>query len=244
VIISQCIAPKLPNTLDIEELNQRFDTCHPKNVLAWCVENFPTGLAQISAFNVNGMVTMQMLYKELQLPQSVPVLFLDTLHHFPETLELVRQATEIYNLNLKVYKVPDVDSREAFAERYGKALWDRDIDKFYQLTKIEPLERGLNELDTVAWITGRRQDQALTRKQMPIFEFDKKQRLKINPLANWTCKEVWNYVAEHNVIYNWLHDQGYSSIGDQPTTTPINEGEHERAGRWQGICKTECGIHI
>lgn len=242
--MSQCIAPKLPTTFDIEELNLRFGSSDPRNILAWCVKNFPTGLVQISAFNVNGMVTMHMLYKELQLPQPVPVLFLDTLHHFPETLELVRQATEIYNLNLKVYKVPDVDSREAFAERYGAALWDRDIDKFYQLTKIEPLERGLNELDTVAWITGRRRDQALTRKQMPIFEFDKKQRLKINPLANWTRKEVWSYVAEHNVIYNPLHDQGYSSIGDQPTTTPVNEGEHERAGRWRGMCKTECGIHI
>jgi phosphoadenosine phosphosulfate reductase len=243
--MSQSVAPKLPKlTFDLEELNLRFGCCHPRDVLTWCVENFPTGLVQSSAFNVNGMVIMHMLYQELRVAQPIPVLFLDTLHHFPETLELVRKATDAYNLNLKVYKVPDVDSREAFAERYGEALWDRDIDKFYQLTKIEPLERGLNELCTVAWITGRRRDQSLTRIQMPIFGLDKKQRLKINPLATWTRKEVWNYVAEHNVIYNPLYDQGYASIGDQPTTTPVNEGEDERAGRWRGISKSECGIHI
>jgi len=243
--MSQSVAPKLPKlTFDLEELNLRFGCCHPRDVLTWCVENFPTGLVQSSAFNVNGMVIMHMLDQELRVAQPIPVLFLDTLHHFPETLELVRKATDAYNLNLKVYKVPDVDSREAFAERYSEALWDKDIDKFYQLTKIEPLERGLNELRTVAWITGRRRDQSLTRIQMPIFGLDKKQRLKINPLATWTRKEVWNYVAEHNVIYNPLYDQGYASIGDQPTTTPVNEGEDERAGRWRGIGKSECGIHI
>ena len=187
--MSQCIAHNLPKpTFDLEELNLRFGCCHPTSVLVWCIENFPAGLVQSSAFNVNGMVIMHMLYRELQVAQPVPVLFLDTLHHFPQTLELVRKATEFYKLNLKVYKVPDVDSREAFAKRYGEALWDRDIDKFYQLTKIEPLERGLSELGTFAWITGRRRDQSLTRTQMPIFGVDKKQRLKVNPLANWTNK--------------------------------------------------------
>lgn len=243
--MSQCIAPKLPNLsfdFDIEELNLRFGCCHPRKVLAWCVENFPTGLVQSSAFNVNGMVIIHMLYRELRI-EPIPVLFLDTLHHFPETLELVRKATKVYNLNLKVYKVPNVDSRQAFANCYGEALWDTDTDKFYQLTKIEPLERGLKELGSAAWITGRRRDQSSTRSVTPIFELDKKQRLKINPLATWTSQDVWTYVVEHEVIYNPLHDQGYPSIGDQTTTTPVNEGEDERAGRWRGKGRTECGIH-
>lgn len=241
--MTQCFAPKLSTAaFDLEELNMRFSCCHPRNILAWCVENFPSGLVQTSAFNVNGMVIMHMLYQELQV-DTVPVLFLDTLHHFPETLALVRQAVEVYKLNLKIYKVPDVDSREAFADLYGEALWNTDIDKFYQLTKIEPLERGLRELGATAWITGRRRDQSLTRSNTPIFGFDKLERLKVNPLANWTYKDVWNYVANHNVIYNPLHDQGYPSIGDQTTTTPVKEGEHERAGRWRGKSRTECGIH-
>lgn len=240
-----CVAPKLPTLVfDLEELNQQFACCHPRNVLAWCIENFPTGLVQSSAFNVNGMVIMHILARELRVAPPVPVLFLDTLHHFPETLALVRKATEVYGLDLKVYKAADVDSQEAFAKRYGEALWDTDIDKFYQLTKIEPLERGLKELGAVAWITGRRRDQSRNRANTPIFELDRFGRLKINPLANWSYKEVWTYVVEHGVIYNPLHDQGYASIGDEPTTTPVREGEDERAGRWRGTGKTECGIHV
>ena len=145
---------------------------------------------------------------------------------------------------MKVYKILDVDSREAFAAKYGDKLWEKDIAKFHHLTKIEPLQRGLAELNTVAWITGRRRDQAVTRANMPIFEIDGNGRLKINPLANWTRKQTWGYVAEHGVIYNPLHDQGYPSIGDEPITTPVAEGEDERAGRWRGFGKTECGIHI
>lgn len=229
---------------NLDELNQKFETAHPRDILAWSVENIPTGLVQTSAFNVDDMVITDILYRELKPVTPVPVIFLDTLHHFPQTLELVSKAKEIYNLDLRVYKIPDINTREEFAARYGEALWDKDISQFHQLTKIEPLQRGLAELNTVAWITGRRRDQAVTRANMPIFELDKQQRLKINPLATWTRKETWNYVFAHNVIYNPLHDQGYPSIGDEPITTPVAEGEDERAGRWRGTGKTECGIHI
>lgn len=183
--MNQSVASKFSTlAVDLEELNQRFCGYHPNHVLAWCIENLQPGLVQTSAFNVNGMVIMYILYRVLRPPQPVPVLFLDTLHHFPETLALVRQAQAIYGLDLKVYKVPEVDSREAFAAHYGEALWETDIEKFHRLTKIEPLERGHQELRTVAWITGRRRDQSSARAQIPIFELDKKQRLKINPLAN------------------------------------------------------------
>lgn len=242
--MSQFVASENPIFFDLEELNQRFETAHPRDILAWCLENIPTGLVQSSAFNVNGMVIMHILYQELRPIQPIPVLFLDTLHHFPETLALVRKAQEVYALNLKVYKVPDVDSREAFAVRYGEALWDSDLDKFHQLTKIEPLERGFKELQAIAWITGRRRNQSSIRATTPIFQFDKKQRLKINPLATWTSEDVWAYVAEHDVIYNPLHDQGYLSIGDEPTTTPVSQGEDERAGRWRGKDRSECGMHV
>lgn len=229
---------------DLNELNQRFETAHPQEILAWCLENIPTGFVQTSAFNVDDVMITDILYRQLQPAQPVPVIFLDTLHHFPQTLELVAKAKELYNLNLKVYKTPEVDTREAFAARYGDALWDKDIEKFHHLTKIEPLNRGLDELNTIAWITGRRRDQAVTRAEMPIFELDKQQRLKVNPLATWTRKQTWDYVAEHHMIYNPLHDQGYPSIGDEPITTQVADGEDERAGRWRGSGKTECGIHI
>jgi phosphoadenosine phosphosulfate reductase len=238
--------PQAGNTanFDLDELNQRFETAHPQEILAWCVENISTGFVQTSAFNVDDVMITDILYRQLQPAQPVPVIFLDTLHHFPQTLELVAKAKEQYNLDLRVYKTPEVDTREAFADRYGEALWDKDIEQFHHLTKIEPLNRGLDELNTVAWITGRRRDQAVTRANMPIFELDNQRRLKVNPLAAWTRQQTWAYTAEHNMIYNPLHDQGYPSIGDEPITTPVADGEDERAGRWRGSGKTECGIHI
>ncbi|NMG18294.1 phosphoadenosine phosphosulfate reductase [Brasilonema bromeliae] len=227
---------------DLDQLNQKFETAHPRDILAWSIENISTGLVQTSAFNVDDIIITHILYVDLKHP--VPVIFLDTLYHFRETLELVAKVKDTYNLDLKVYKTPDVDTREAFEAKYGEALWDTDIAKFHEVTKIEPLQRGIAELNTVAWITGRRRDQAVTRANMPIFELDSNNRLKINPLANWTRKQSWEYVAEHGVIYNPLHDQGYPSIGDEPITTRVGEGEDERAGRWRGTGKTECGIHI
>lgn len=229
-------------SFDLEQLNQKFETAQPREILAWSVENISTGLVQTSAFNVDDLIITDIFYRDLKHP--VPVIFLETLHHFPQTLELVAKAKEVYNLDLKVYKTLDVDTREAFAAKYGEALWDKDIAKFHEVTKIEPLQRGLAELNTVAWITGRRRDQAVTRANMPVFELDSNNRLKINPLANWTREKSWEYVAEHGVIYNPLHDQGYPSIGDEPITTQVREGEDERAGRWRGTGKTECGIHI
>jgi phosphoadenosine phosphosulfate reductase len=235
-------SPTQTGNFDLEQLNQKFDTAHPREILAWCVEHIPDGLVQTSAFNVDDMALTDILYRDLK--HQVPVIFLDTLYHFPQTLELVAKAKDVYNLELKIYKIPDIDSRQAFATKYGEALWDQDIAQFHQLTKIEPLQRGLAELNAVAWITGRRRDQAATRAHMPVFELDAKQRLKVNPLASWTRKETWTYVFKHGVIYNPLHDQGYASIGDEPITTPVAEGEDERAGRWRGTGKLECGIHI
>ncbi|HEY9630348.1 MAG TPA: phosphoadenosine phosphosulfate reductase [Coleofasciculaceae cyanobacterium] len=232
------------SSFDLDELNQRFDQAHPSEILAWSVENIPTGLVQTSAFNIDDLVITDILYRQYPSAQPVPVIFLDTLYHFPQTLELVAKAKDLYQLNLQTYKMPDVTTREEFAARYGEALWDTDIQQFHHVTKIEPLQRGLDELNTIAWITGRRRDQAVTRANMPVFELDNQQRLKINPLAAWTRKDSWTYAAEHKVIYNPLHDQGYPSIGDEPITTPVGEGEDERAGRWRGTGKTECGIHI
>lgn len=232
----------LTANFDLDVLNQQFETATPKDILAWSIENISTGLIQTSAFNVDDMIITHILYSELKHP--VPVIFLDTLYHFPQTLELVAKTKEIYNLDLQTYKTPDVDSREAFTAKYGEALWDKDITKFHHITKIEPLLRGLDELNTIAWITGRRRDQAITRANMPVFELDNLGRLKINPLASWTREKSWVYVAEHGVIYNPLHNEGYPSIGDEPITTKVGQGEDERAGRWRGTGKTECGIHI
>lgn len=230
--------------LNLTVLNEKFETAHPQEILAWALENLPTQIVQASAFNVDDIVISHILYKQLAPTKPVPVIFLDTLYHFPQTLETVAKVKEAYNLDLQVYKMPELNNREEFEAKYGPALWESDVREFHRITKIEPLFRGLDELKAGAWITGRRRDQALTRTRLEIFEFDNDQRLKINPLATWTRKETWAYVQEHGVIYNPLHDQGYPSIGDEPLTTPVAEGEDERAGRWRGMGKTECGIHM
>ena len=237
-------APLQLHDLNLDELNEKFETAHPSDILAWAIANIPSGLVQASAFNVDDIAITDLLYRQLKPATPVPVLFLDTLHHFPETLETVAKVKNTYGLNLQIYKIPGVMTREDFETEYGKALWETDVREFHRLTKIEPLHRGLAELDAQAWITGRRRDQAMTRTRLEIFEFDAQKRLKINPIATWTRKDTWDYVAEHGVIYNPLHDRGYPSIGDEPLTTPVAEGEDERAGRWHGMGKTECGIHM
>ena len=226
--------------LDLDKLNQQFESATPQEILTWCIRNLPKGLVQTTSFSLP--VVTHMLYQELAYP--IPVVFLDTLHLFPETLATAQKAKSLYGLDLHTYRIVNADSADAFAARYGDKLWETDVERFYTLTKVEPLQKALDELNAIAWITGRRRDQSETRQDLLIFERDAKGRLKINPLATWTKKEIWSYIFKHGVIYNPLHDQGYTSIGDQPLTTPTTVGEGERAGRWRGSTKTECGIHL
>lgn len=238
--VAACNPERFVQQLDLELLNQRFAKATPQEILSWCTTHIPRGLVQTTSFSF--LAISHMLYKELNHP--VPIIFLDTLHLFPETLDTARKAQAHYQLDLHTYTAIGAHSRASFAARYGENLWDTDIDRFYELTKVEPLQRALSDLGAIAWITGRRRDQSEARKDLPIFERDDQGRLKINPLASWTHKDLWTYVFEHDVLYNPLHDQGYTSIGDQPLTTRTVVGEDERAGRWRGTEKTECGIHL
>lgn len=225
-----------PNQLDLTELNRRFESATPQEILAWATATVPN-LVQLTSFSL--LVVTHMLYHELQAP--IPVIFLDTLHLFPETLDTAQKAKEVYNLNLHTYRA--ASTRQEFVAHYGDKLWEHNVAQFHEVTKVQPMERALAELSVQGWITGRRRDQSATRQTMPILELDPNGRLKINPLANWTHKDLWRYTFAHGILYNPLHDQGYTSIGDQPLTTKVQAGEGERAGRWRGSVKTECGIH-
>ena len=239
----QCVsapARLLDLPADLTSLNQRFESATPQEIMAWSTEHIPQGLVQTTSFSM--LAITHMLYSELKRP--IPLIFLDTLHLFQETLETAVKATAQYGLDLHTYRVQGVASREEFSEMYGKELWNSDVSRFHHLTKVEPLQRAMEELQVKAWITGRRRDQSAARSEMPIFEWDREGRLKINPLANWTRQDLWAYTFANNVLYNPLHDQGYTSIGDEPLTTRVLAGEDERAGRWRGSEKTECGIHL
>jgi phosphoadenosine phosphosulfate reductase len=194
----------------------------------------PGRLALISAFGPGTAVLIDLL---APIAPDLPVIFVDTLHHFPETLEHAERVRVRYGLNLQVYR--PAASREEFERLYGPRLWERDLDRYQRVAKVEPFQRATAGLD--GWITGRRRDQSEARHALPVVEDG--ERIRINPLARWTRADVWRYIVENDLPYNPLHDRGYPSVGDQPLTSPVGEGEEERAGRWRGETRTECGIH-
>lgn len=221
---------------DWERMNRELLGAEPREILALALEEFADErLALVSAFGPTSLVLIDMLH---EMGRRLPVIFVDTLHHFPETLALVEEARERYDLDLRVYR--PAATREEFEARYGPRLWERDLERYQQVAKVAPFRAATTALD--AWITGRRREQAQTRAELPVFEVA--DGVRINPLAEWSRSQVWHYLLDRGVPYNPLHDQGYASIGDAPLTTPVEAGEHERAGRWRGWGKTECGIHL
>lgn len=174
----------------------------------------------------------------------VDLLFFDTLHHFPETLRLIERIRQRYPLvNLHVYKPTGSDTAEEFARQHGERLWETNDELYDWLAKVEPAQRAYKELQVGAVLTGRRRSQGGKRGAIDVIEVDEAGLVKVNPFANWSFEQVQNYIKANNVPYNELLDRGYKSIGDWHSTKPVEAGESERAGRWHGQQKTECGIH-
>ena len=188
---------------------------------------------------------MDMLAK-LKTPrsQTVDLIFLDTLHHFPETLSLLDRVRVRYPLvTVHVYKPEHLETAKDFARVHGERLWETNDELYDWIAKVEPAQRAYQNLQVDAVITGRRRSQGGGRADLPIIEVDDAGLVKINPLANWTLEQVRDYVQINDLPYNLLLDRGYKSVGDWHSTKPIGEDEDERSGRWQGQQKTECGIH-
>ncbi len=223
------------SSIDVARINERLEGAHPSEALRWAVETVTPGrLIVVSSFGSTGMVNLHLLS---EIAREVPVVFVDTLYHFPETLEHAERVKEHYGLEVRVCR--PAESRAAFEKEHGEELWERDLDLFHQLTRVEPMKRALQDVD--GWITGRRRDQSDSRSALAHVEIGG--RIKINPVASWSADQVWSFLRANGVPYNPLHDMGYLSLGDQPLTTPVSEEEHERAGRWRGSERLECGIH-
>jgi phosphoadenosine phosphosulfate reductase len=219
-----------------KELNGRLANLEVDELLRVAAAAFTPGrLALLSAF---GPTSLVLLHKLHGLGIRLPTIFIDTLHHFPETLEHVEVVRRRYDLDLRVFR--PCATRKEFEERYGPELWKRDLDRYQEVSKVEPYRRAIADLD--AWITGRRREQSTARADLPLVEDGP--RLRINPLLDWTRTDVWRFILDNGIPYNPLHDRGYASIGDQPLTTAVQAGEDERAGRWRGSGRTECGIHV
>lgn len=223
---------------DINSLNKDFKNLDAKSRLEISIEKFDE-IAVASSFGLEDVAILHIIYRKLE--KEIPVIFLDTLYHFQETLNLVDKFKEKYNIDLEVYRPPE-GSKKEFEKKYGEKIWEKDIDKFHRLTKLRQIEKALKGRD--AWITGIRREQSDTRSDSNIVEWDEKYELiKINPIVDWKRDKLEKYIDRNNVPYNPLHDQGYLSIGDEPLTDPIEEGQKERSGRWKGMDKTECGLH-
>ncbi len=223
----------------LEQLNTTFETAYPQEILGWAAHTYGDGLAVVTSFQPTGIVTLHMLRS---IAPDTPVLTLDTGLLFPETYALIDEVEKL--LGLHVIRIRPAQTVDQQADTYGPNLWEHDPDCCCQLRKIAPLNEALKGYD--AWVTGLRRDQYAGRRETPIVSWDdKRQMVKLSPLATWTEAMVWTYIQAHELPHNRLHDQGYPSIGCYPCTQAVAPGsEDRRAGRWAGHAKTECGIHI
>ena len=222
---------------DLKLISDEFETASPAVILRWAVEEFGLDVALATGFGAEGCVLVAMLSA---ISKDTRIFYLDTDLLFPETYALRDQLEARYGVRFE--RRAARLSLENQAAAYGERLWERRPDECCRLRKVEPLKEVLTGLR--AWVTAIRRDQSPARAGIGVVERDEKFGLiKINPLAAWSARDVWNYISKHDVPYNPLHDRGFPSIGCVPCTTPVQIGEAPRAGRWRGTGKTECGIH-
>ncbi|HKQ07759.1 MAG TPA: phosphoadenylyl-sulfate reductase [Blastocatellia bacterium] len=220
-----------------DALAERLEAATPEEILFAAFDEFGDRVAIATGFGAEGAALIDMAVKINPHPN---IFFLDTGFLFPETYELRRRMEARYRIEIRAVRT--AITPESQDEMFGPRLWSRDPDLCCRLRKLEPLKEALKDLD--AWITAIRRDQTEARATARAAEWDYRwQRVKINPLVGWTKRDVWDYIARHDVPYNPLHDAGYPSIGCTHCTRAVGPGEAERAGRWAGRAKTECGLH-
>ncbi|KAK7049729.1 3'-phosphoadenylsulfate reductase [Paramarasmius palmivorus] len=230
--------PIPPATLDA--INEHLSDLQPDEILQWAIEYLPD-LYQTTAFGLTGLVAIDMLSKITSSPP--PLIFLDTLYHFPETYELVDEVRRRYNQPIHVFKPEGCETVQDFEAKWGERLWEKDENTYDFVVKVEPARRAYETLGVKAVITGRRASQGGDRANLKPLEVDSTGLLKLNPLFAWPFAMVDWYITDNKVPKNKLLDQGYRSIGDWHSTTKVADGQDERAGRWAGKEKTECGLH-
>lgn len=233
-------APLIPTPEFLDELrahSERLETATPFDILEWTVATYYPKLTMATAFGPEGCVILYMLSK---INPNVHVFNLDTGYQFQETLDLRDEIARRYKIEVEM-KRADTTVAE-YEKQHGGPLYQTNPDQCCFDRKVSVLKKAAIGFN--AWMSGIRRDQSPDRARAAIIGWDKKFSLvKISPLANWTKKDVWNLIVKENIPYNPLHDQGYTSIGCWPCTRAVGLGEDERAGRWSGFQKKECGLH-
>ncbi|MFD9433100.1 phosphoadenylyl-sulfate reductase [Streptomyces sp. NPDC060002] len=218
-----------------EQAGRALEEASALEILQWAVDTFGEQFCVTSS-----MEDAVVAHLASRVQKGVDVVFLDTGYHFSETIGTRDAVEAVMDVNV-ITLTPRRTVAEQDAE-YGPKLHDRDPDLCCRLRKVQPLEEGLEGYR--AWATGLRRDESATRAATPVVGWDdKRQKVKISPIARWTQDDVDAYITEHGVLSNPLLMDGYASVGCAPCTRRVLAGEDARAGRWAGRAKTECGLH-
>ncbi|HIE24870.1 MAG TPA: phosphoadenylyl-sulfate reductase [Anaerolineales bacterium] len=220
----------------IASLSKDFETASPQEIIQWAVDEFCPNITLSSSFQTQ---SVPLLYMVKEIQPEMRIFFLDTGMHFWDTLIFRERLGQIWNLN-----IVDLRSDEkwrALLRHFGSDLPETDPNLCCYIRKVQPMQKAMETLD--AWITGIRRDQTENRAHAQILEYKRNGLLRIAPLLNWTGEEVFNFILEKNLPRHPLPHSRYPSIGCKPCTRAIQPHENERAGRWTGKDKTECGLH-
>jgi len=213
------------------------DEAAPAEVVAWVAANFPVDAAAVAC----SMADAALPHLVTGSLPGVDVLFLDTGYHFAETRRTRDEVARVLDVRI-VDVLPDQTVAEQDAE-FGAELFARDPALCCARRKVAPLQQALSGYEV--WFTGVRREEAPTRAQTPLIAWDERNGLvKVNPVAAWTFDDLLDYAGAHQVPVNLLVSSGYPSIGCAPCTKPVAAGEDPRSGRWAGLSKTECGLHV
>ncbi len=224
---------------------EEFDTYTAEQIISWAVSNFGERVTLASSFGAEDVVLIDLICKATTAPK---IFLIDTGRLHQETYDVVDRIRARYGVEIESY-FPQTEAIQKLMNNKGTNSFYESIEdrkECCRIRKVEPLSRALKNAD--AWITGLRREQSITRDAVLKCEIDHNHGgiLKINPLADWTHEEVWNYIRCHEVPYNKLHNMGYPSIGCAPCTRMIQPDEDLRAGRWwwESPDHKECGLHI
>jgi len=225
------LAPKDMNAKEIKRQNLEFLIAETNNVLNWAFARFKERVFMTTAFGADGTILLDFARK---VKSDIPVYFINTGYHFPETLEIKeyyrKQGVNIIEISSAV----DAQGR----------LWEEmGPDICCTICKVEPMKKLMEEKKGHLWITALSRVQSETRQNIRFLEPQSNDITKLNAMLVWKEDEVWEYIKKQGLKYNRLFDQGYRSIGCKPCTTPVKQGEDSRAGRWRDTDKKECGLH-
>jgi phosphoadenosine phosphosulfate reductase len=223
---------------EIARASKQLQEASPQTILRWAVEQFHPRLTMATAFGAEGCCLIHML---AEINPGVRIFNLETGYQFAETLALRERIRQRYGVAVEFVR-PETSVAE-YEQKHGGPLYVLDPDRCCRDRKLVPLRRAVEGMQ--AWVSAIRKDQTADRGRASVVQWDAKFNLvKVNPLLGWTKKDVWTFVLKNDVPYNPLHDMGYPSIGCWPCTQAVQEGSDERAGRWAGTRKKECGLHV